>query len=300
MKKDSIIIVYVPDGKRNLLEQFFGLYYSVTQKTDLYERFDFLVACPKKIKNKLASQNMPHCEFIEVPELSDTDDFKYVYSKRPYGYVNSYAPFVSAKCIDHIKKYKYSLRIDVDTFLCPSTKNLLLKDNEIIVSTGGYASAQSTAKLAKILVQKGLPNQAIHNIGSTWFALSETMITESVKTLAWCKYLLKEKFSEHEGKWPKWFAGVVSMYAGYLAINSSKLNITKTPKLDFFASSDKSVDDFYSIHCWHSDAFFSKFAFMNQKYKARKENPGSKKCNEYAYDCALNGRAMLNEIEKNS
>ena len=41
-KKDSVIVVYIPD-QQHFIEQFYGLWYSLVRKTDLYRKYDFLV-----------------------------------------------------------------------------------------------------------------------------------------------------------------------------------------------------------------------------------------------------------------
>ena len=76
-------------------------------------------------------------------------------------------------------------------------------------------------------------------------------------------------------QWPDWHYGVLSMYASHLAINHLVLH----EQLDVQIAADlldQSVRDFLEngmnlhrrlhLHCWHSNAVFSKFAFKKGHY----------------------------------
>ena len=289
MPKDSVIVVYIPN-KGNFLEQFYGLYYSVVHKTTLYEKFDFLVCAPLCLKNQIPSL---HCKFVAIEEISCLDNFTYAYSKRPYGFTDSFAPFIHDKCIDVLLDYKYCIRLDTDTFLCEAIRKLCPDEDEIYTGVASYSSETARKKLPEILKEFSLPDQNIPNIGSTWFSSTPNMVRQAARTLDFVSYLLKNEFQENEGKWPQWYAGVILLYAGHLALNSSSHTITKTDKFDFHSTSDQKAREYYSLHCWHTDKFFSKFAFGANKYKDRKPKSKSLRCDEYSFDCALKGRKAL-------
>ena len=292
MAKDSIIVVYIPD-QANLLKQFWGLYYSCVHKTNLWERFDFLVTGPPSLQSRLPRE---HCHFVPLEELSKEKDFCYVYSGNDYGYVNSFAPFLDDKCQEIILKYKHCLRLDVDTFVCPGLKDLQCGADEIIVGNAAYSSETARLRLPEILSNLDLSDQNVHNIGSTWFSNSKAMIKHGAETVKYVKYFLKNHFSEHEGSWPQWYAGVILLYAGHVALNSSPLKITQSNKLDFYSTSKEDVTPYYTLHCWHTDDFYSKHWFMNGRYKDRKTDSQSIKCNEYAFDCVINGSQNLDKL----
>jgi len=291
VSKDSVIVVYIPD-KGNFLEQFYGLYYSAVFKTELYKKFDFLVCGPSSIKKSIPKE---HCIFVELPEISQLTHFKYVYSGNSYGYADSFAPFVDGECIDILLNYKYCLRLDVDTFLCNGILNANVGEKDIITGTAAYASETARKKLPVIINKLGLPDQNIANVGSTWFSTTENMIRQGARTLDYVGYFLQNEFEKHEGKWPQWYAGVILLYAGHVAINSSQLNIKKTDKFDYYSTSQNDARDYYTIHCWHTEKFFSKFAFAGGKYKDRESVADSFRCDEYSFGCASNGREMLYE-----
>ena len=287
--KNSIIAIYLPDNK-NFINQFLGLYYSVVFKTNLHEKFDFLVSGPSSLKDKIPTE---HCHFVEVEDLSANPELCYRYSGNSYGYVNSFIPFVDDKCKEILSKYEYCLRLDVDTFVCPGLNDIQCAKDEIVVGNAAYSSETARIRLPEILKNLNLPDQNIHNIGSTWYGSSKNMIRYGSLTIDYVEYFLENHFSEHEGSWPQWYAGVILLYAGHLALNSSDLKINKTDKLDYYSTSDNEVTDYYTLHCWHTDAFFSKHWYMNDRYKDRDSIPDSLKCNEYSYDCITKGVEKL-------
>ena len=283
--KQRVIAVYLPDSK-NFINQFYGLYYSLVFKTDLYKKFDLLVSGPSSIKRKIPSK---YCHFVATDDLSSNPRFCYRYSGNSYGYLNSFIPFVDQKCKDILLRYEYCLRVDVDTFACPGLHNIECAKDEIITGNAAYSSETARIRLPEIMSNLNLKDQNIHNIGSTWYSATQDMINAGEETIKYVEYFLENHFSKHEGSWPQWYAGVILLYAGHLAINSSGLKITKTDKLDYYSTSSNKVTDYYILHCWHTDSFFSKHWFMNDRYKGRKTISDSLKCNEYSYDCITKG-----------
>lgn len=287
--KNSIIAIYLPDNK-NFINQFLGLYYSVVFKTNLHEKFDFLVSGPSSLKDKIPTD---HCHFVEVEDLSANPELCYRYSENSYGYVNSFIPFVDEKCKEILSKYEYCLRLDVDTFVCPGLNDIQCAKDEVVVGNAAYSSETARIRLSEILKNLNLPDQNIHNIGSTWYGSSKNMIKYGSLTIDYVEYFLENHFSEHEGSWPQWYAGVILLYAGHLALNSSDLKINKTYKLDYYSTSNNEVADYCTLHCWHTDTFFSKHWYMNDRYKDREPISDSLKCNEYSYDCITKGVEKL-------
>tara|TARA_R110001583_G_scaffold2390_1_gene17380 strand:- start:1111 stop:2763 length:1653 start_codon:yes stop_codon:yes gene_type:complete len=290
MAKESIIVVYIP-STGPYLEQFFGLYYSCVIKTDLYKKFDFLVTGPGCIKDKLPEK---HCIFVEVEDLAEHTDCRTKYNNNPYGFINSFAAFNCQKCKDIILQYKQCLRIDVDTFLSKNIENITINDNEIYTGEGAYSSPEARIKLAKILKKNNLTDQNIHNIGSTWYGPSDLIVKYASNAIKFCKYLIKYNFSEHEGIWPQWYAGVITMYAGHLALNSSPLKIIQTNKFDYPSTSQNDAAECYTIHCWHTDNFFSKAHYDAGNYKDSIPDSVSTECRHYSYDCAVGGTQLMN------
>ncbi len=291
MEKDSVIVVYVPD-RQPFIDQFYGLWYSLVGKTDLHQKFDLLVTGPDSIKPRIPKQ---HCRFVAIPDLSSQPDFRYRFSGEGYGYVNSFAPFIDPQCIEIISDYKYCLRLDVDTFVCPGLQSIQCADDEIIVGMGCYSGETVRPKLAEILKSWNLPDQNIQNIGATWFAPSQIMIETGAETIEYVKYLLKDHFAESIGfvptSEPNWYGINCTLYAGHLVLNSSALEITKTDQLDFPSNwNHKEVTNLYTLHCWAgAPDFYSKRAYSAGKYVDRKPDDSSLKCSEYSYACISRG-----------
>ena len=123
-----------------------------------------------------------------MEELSSQKDFQYVYSGNGYGFVNSFAPFIDHHALKLLAGTNIAWRLDVDTFVCPGLHSIQCADDEIIVGNGGYSSETARRRLSEILKNLNLPDQNIHNIGSTWFATSSTMIESGAKTIKYVKY----------------------------------------------------------------------------------------------------------------
>jgi hypothetical protein len=189
-------------------------------------------------------------------------------------------------------KYKYCLRLDVDTFVCPGLHDINCEEGEIIVGNAAYSSETARVKLPEIMKGLNLQDQNVHNIGSTWYGSVYEMIKQGEKTIKYVEYFLENHFSKHEGSWPQWYAGVILLYAGHVALNSSQLKINKTDRLDYYSTSTNEVSEYFTLHCWHTDTFFSKHWFMNDRYKDRQTIPDSLKCNEYSYDCIVQGQKL--------
>ena len=297
--KDSIIVVYVPAvGAYGswYLEQFLGLYYSVVHKTDLHKHFDFLVTGPVDVLTQIPPE---HCKFVPLEDLSKRPEFRYSYSNKPYAYVNSFAPFVDDKCADIIRQYKYALRVDVDTFLCPAIGHLKPRSGLLAVGKAGYASATAREKLPEIQAKLGLSNRGVVNVGSTWYGASNLIIDAGSATVDYTKHFLAEEFPE-EGSWPQWYAGVILLYAAHLAVNDLSEdrvpNILQTDMFDFRSSLDKSVAladwNAFTIHCWHSSDYFSKFNYSKTRYLEVGDVSDSLKACDYSLDCARGGTRL--------
>lgn len=294
MKKIAII-VFIPN-QEHLIQQFFGLYYSVMLHPALRKETDFIIGCSVEITGMFDLEN---CVAVHSKEISQRAEFKFPYSDNEYGYINSWSHFTDQKSIDVILNYPYALRIDVDTFLSPEILSIDLKDNEVLVGKGGYIGGDETINnLLRLSKRLGLNHRGIHNIGSTWLSHSHIMIRVGKASLECAGYIIKNEFPEDEGEWPRWYAGVTSLYAGEVALNHSPYEITQTSKLDSQSTSPDSVRDVFSIHSWHTDNFYSKFAFMAGKYSDRSHSVDMERSRDYAFLCAHSGKLLYDSLQK--
>ena len=285
------VLVYVPDTKY-FVDQFWGLYHSVVTNECL-SFCDFIVACPTDMTEKLP-QNPQRCKTFITGELAADTSFRY-YNGNPYEFINSFVHFKNEEILRELHKYTNLLRIDCDTFICPSFKGLELSSNEIMVGQGAYNNEVVRSHLvetAKKLSFDTYNPDKTRNVGSTWFSRTETMIPLGKKTIEVVSHLLNydETFVEGEGVWPEWYAGVVLLYAGDLVVNSTDLKVTKQ-EFDGGTASTKDISTYFTLHSWHSEEYFSKMIWNN--FTAYSDIPTPQNpsiSNEYAHFHAHEGR----------
>lgn len=180
-----------------------------------------------------------------------------------YKFVNS-VYYLTTPEASFLAKYKYTLRTDHDCFLTPNFPSL--RPRLATFGIGMYAQEPNVViKLAQIAKKWGiLPN--FNNVGSTVMTYSNALIEYSKLHLEYCNRLLAEEFPD-EGKWPGWFKGVLSMYAGNLAANAYFPMGLTFGGLDCHCMSlEPMCATDYHIHAWHTYDFFSKFAWHNGEY----------------------------------
>ena len=191
--------------------------------------------------------------------------------------------------------YQYCFRLDVDTFVTPQAYLLGAQPGEIKVGHGGYYGDIPKQHLKDHCESLGFSFCHNYPIGSTWFGHTKDILEAGKTALEFCEYLISQDptFSEKEGSWPEWYAGVITMYAGHLAfckLSHLKVNIFK---FDVGVTDKQCIDEAYSLHCWHTPDFFSKFAFAAGDYKETEVEDWarSRRASDYAYFCASKGQS---------
>jgi len=294
MNNSCGVLVYIPDNKY-YVDQFWGLYNSVITNECL-SFCDFIVACPTDMADKLP-ENSERCRTFITGELAHETRFRY-YNNNPYEFINSFVHFENEEIIKELHNYTNLLRIDCDTFVCPSFGRLELsldEIDEIMVGQGAYYNAGVRSHLvetAKKLSFHTYDPDKMRNAGSTWFSKTETMIPLGKKIIEVVSYLLNydETFVKSEGVWPEWFAGVVLLYAGDLVVNSTDLKVTKQA-FDGGTASTQDISTYLTLHSWHSEDYFSKMVWHNSFAYVNMPTPKSSSIsNKYAHFHAHEGR----------
>ncbi|KAF0695190.1 Aste57867_13954 [Aphanomyces stellatus] len=198
-----------------------------------------------------------------------------VYSTEfPYAYADSVAVVGIPDALD---AYDYVLRTDIDTFLTPAFATW--KPPGMVVGRGAYSfDGYGTAdRLAAITEKLNMTTMTINNVGSTWYGPTPLLRTCANLSVDVMKYLYANEFTKKEKGakygtkgWPEWHVGVVSMYAGHLAINhcTRDVGVTKDKvNLDFASSSKASPKKHAHLHTWQDSRRFSKFKFHAGAYK---------------------------------
>lgn len=292
----TAILVYVPDTK-TFIDQFWGLYESTLIKNNK-GAFNFVIITPETAVEKLPKK---YCRIFPREELSLDERYRTKYNNEPYRYLNSFHHFVDAEVIEFLEaNYLYCFRLDVDTFVTPSAYMLGAQLGEIKVGIAGYYGEYPKQHLQAHCESLGFPFRHDYPIGSTWFGHTKDIIEAGKATVEFCEYLINEDstFIKEEGVWPDWYAGVILLYAGHLAF--CKLDHLKAIqfKFDVGVSGDQRVDGVYSLHCWHTSQFFSKFVFAAGDYEGLQvENwVKSRKTSDYAHFCAHKGQTNRRKL----
>lgn len=199
-------------------------------------------------------------DVIKVPVEPLTKEERW----KDYPFINS-VYFLTTPQAEFLKSYKYLMRTDHDVFLTPNFPRLRPR-----LATFGMGLYAQDIDAVTNLVRKGAEWGVLfqnNNIGSTIIAYSNTTIEYCKLHLQYCERMLKEEFTTFGGVWPKWFKGVLSMYAGCLAANKFFGAGLQLGGLDCHCmSQDQMCSTDYHIHAWHTNDDFSKFKWHRGEY----------------------------------
>ncbi|CAF3733049.1 unnamed protein product [Rotaria sp. Silwood1] len=179
--------------------------------------------------------------------------------------------------------YDFILKTDLDVFITKRFANYVPSTlKTLFTGRGGYSTEFNTRRLGRIARDMGWKYQNLTNIGSTWYGSPYVAQRIANLTLDAMVHLSMNEFctAEREQKlstllWPDWHYGVLSMYGTHLAvnhlINSEKLDIQNGSELLDQSTTNNDKNDIEKnnrlhLHCWHTDAPFSKFQFKAKKY----------------------------------
>ncbi|CAK4846187.1 unnamed protein product [Aphanomyces euteiches] len=171
--------------------------------------------------------------------------------------------------------YEWVLRTDMDTFLTPVFAKW--KPKVMTVGGGGYSFSKTNEdRLTRIIKDMGLHNSKLNNIGSTWYGPAKLVRKCAKLTIDAMKYLHEKEFTalekskEYDTKgWPEWHYGVLTLYAGHIAINHCTRDagaIKDDKMLDYSTASNGTIDGHAHLHTWQNDDRFSKYIFANGGY----------------------------------
>ena len=110
-------------------------------------------------------------------------------------------------------------------------------------------------------------HKGIHDIGATNYGKPELIIEVAKLTYSTSKYMLEKFIADGLGKWPSWFYGVTTMYAGEIAVNHLINDFIQAPeKMDCRSDSGDYILQQVHIHSYHTYEIFSKFKFEVGEY----------------------------------
>lgn len=257
------VVAYL-DDKEALVRQAKALYQSLLYIDD--PNTDLIVFGPESALEKLP--NGPRLRKVAQAPYSDSSglgDPSKPLGVENYRFINSIACFVGPGS-DILREYKHLLKSDVDCFLTPAFNSF--HSDSLIVGKGGYSNDDFVkSKCRQIAEHFGLIHREKYNLGSTIYGESHVLQDVCKTAVEICEWLIRHEFKVDRGVWPSWYAGVASMYATEIALNHHVPELEGASTLfDHPSYSDSSIYEFPHIHCWHSEQFFSKFAWMRGEY----------------------------------
>lgn len=201
----------------------------------------------------------------------------------PHGkFENSISAVAHAKIQGALESYDYLLRTDIDAFLTPAFASW--KPAKFTVGRGAYCYdwvPLTCHRLDRIAHDMGLNKNVtmIQNVGSTWYGATDDIIAVANITMSTMDYLDKYEFTTFEkggemklkDSWPDWHHGVLTMYAGQIAVNYIRAEERggfekRADMLDFASSSDANTSEHAHVHTWPNGLAFSKRVFSRGGY----------------------------------
>ena len=252
-------------------------------------------------QSRISRNESGHCRIITgyTPLWKRDLDFE------RYKFADSISIVSFANDSNALRHYHWLLRTDLDVFLTPSFSNW--RPETFVVGRGSFCFDvfDTCQRLERISRDMGLAppnNDTVENIGSTWYGNTSSIVSCSDLTVQVMKYLHKHEFNETEKSveygikgWPAWHHGVLTLYAGQIAINYCvNGNFVKRPDmLDFPASSEENVSEHAHLHTWHGHDPFSKFDFASGKYdEIKREELDLHIVKDYAMYMALDSKNL--------
>jgi len=176
--------------------------------------------------------------------------------------------------------YDVLMKSDMDTFVTPAFADWRLPEGKLIaIGLGGYGHVNANSRLSYIMKTTfGLADEGKHNIGTTWYGAPAVLVAAAQLSVASMRWLDRMEFTEYERitvtahAWPYWHWPVLTMYGGHIAINQVREDKVvyqqeNVMEMDYSADAPGVLrPSVKHLHCWHSESFFSKFAFATGKY----------------------------------
>lgn len=179
--------------------------------------------------------------------------------------------------------YDFVLRSDLDCFLTPTWAHTHFRTlrgpaHTILVGEGYYIvdgpQYQTIQHLEYVARQLGLHTPVVNNIGTTWggpLALARATALLQVQIIRWLdlyEFTAFDRCCAGTSGWPNWHWGVLTLYAGHLAMNNLP-HLNRRPGLLDHATTGTTplnTSEILHLHVLHGNATFSKSEFAAGKY----------------------------------
>ena len=205
-----------------------------------------------------------------------------IYEWRDYLYMTSIAFMLTDEYRQAVRSYQWILRVDQDAILSPALYLGLKRKHSTPLYKMQFGSVSHGTnfthdRLKSIAAKLGYKHAGVHNLCSTWLVNPNDSIQLANLTTRIGKHFMQNEFGKHvegiedlpdQGEWPKWWRGVISLYAAEIAINHFYFHkITRehgTIALDHPSFSNTSMWLSWHIHSLHNPERFSKFKHRNE------------------------------------
>jgi hypothetical protein len=286
------IAVYFPASETQQEKELKGLLLSIAHmrssqpesiKTDLIvfsppRGFAFAKSIGCTVDKRTSFTDSERCVIVEHVPLSErpgVNDPLLSYKR----YLDSILMLAEYK---DFASYDVLMKSDMDTFVTPAFADWLLPPGKLIaVGRGGYGHPNANGRLSFIMKNTfGLTDAGRTNIGTTWYGSPSVLVAACQLSVASMRWLDRMEFTEYErlhhttDAWPVWYWPVLTMYGGHISINQiskDKVIYQEDNVMEMDYGSDATGElrpSVKHLHCWHTDRFFSKFAFAMGKYDA--------------------------------
>jgi hypothetical protein len=231
-------------------------------------------------------------DVVKIEQRAVADDPEW----RGYRYANSIACMNGAGA-HLLDRYSVVLRADVDTFITPAWHSF--RPTGFICGQGAYSHTETVRQnLRQIAASFRFQHRGLINTGSTWYGPTPLIRRVAEVTEMILRHILDRYFRDSAGAWPGWYRGVALLYASEIAINHCVPGAVKSDLLDHGTTQRRSVHDVPHLHCWHTDAKFSKHWFMRGLYTARdRENLNLEVIPDYAMEMSFRSLEDLEAVK---
>eukprot|EP01125_Pyxidicula_operculata_P022249 TRINITY_DN898_c1_g2_i2.p1 TRINITY_DN898_c1_g2~~TRINITY_DN898_c1_g2_i2.p1 ORF type:complete len:187 (-),score=28.56 TRINITY_DN898_c1_g2_i2:239-799(-) len=161
----------------------------------------------------------------------------------------------------------------------------------------GYITQHRLSRISRDL---GLIDCGETKVGSTWYGPSKIVQTCANLSMSVMYHISTKEFTKLEKSsdfagmaknWPEWHYGVLTLYAGQIAVNhcAAMVGYKNVPdQLDYRTDSNSPIAEHAHLHAWQGGGRFAKDRFYEGKYADEKlEKLDLTRCDEYAMYMAL-------------
>lgn len=256
--KDVAVTTYI-DNQANMITEFGWLYRSWFASSSW--RTSQIVAFHHPAIDKALFPEDSGITYIPLVPLTEREP-----EWANYKFINSTHFLTTPEAAQALSKFTYVLKTDNDCFLTPYFPTL--RPRLATFGIGLYALDPTVAaKLVQIAAKWGI-TPVFNSVGSSFMAYPDIALQYAQVHLEYCRKLAREEFPDGYGKWPGWYFGVLTMYAGNLAANAVFGTGLTMGGLDVHCMAHtKMCETDYHIHAWHTFDDFSKFKWREGKYK---------------------------------